>query len=152
MCTCICTCMCNCTCFLLRYIMQRKSPQSANRARPAQQLAELSSICKLCKDEKHLHADTIPAQAVYRRRFLQRIRIRDYICRAPAGGRADTASSLADAPSETSSPARNDATAEFISCPSWTSDAAGRQRRLRWRRCRCVLDRKAPGLPQVTFL
>ena len=54
--------MCNCTCFLLRYIMQRKSAQSANRARPAQQLAELSSICKLCKDEKHVHAPRSAAQ------------------------------------------------------------------------------------------
>ena len=41
-----------------------------------------ANLSNLCKSEKHLHAGPSPAQAVCRRRFLHRIRIRDYICRA----------------------------------------------------------------------
>ena len=41
-----------------------------------------AKLNKLCKAQKHLHAGPSPAPAVYRRRFLQRIRIRDNICKA----------------------------------------------------------------------
>ena len=68
---------------------------------------------------------TRPAQALYRR-----IRIQDYICRAPAGGRAASASSLPDAPSETPSPAQAHQVAPWQA--EKRCDSGGHQRPNSW--------------------
>ena len=59
--------------------------QTTDKPRSSSCKHQSAKQIRLCKAERHLHADIIPAQAVYRRCFLRRFRLRDYICRVPAG-------------------------------------------------------------------